>query len=529
MAAKLGGTVFKRCTCTGLVEQDDGTRVRKLLGAACPKLTYKDGRYSRDHGSWRIQLEVPFNDRGPRAHVRAGAATEAEARSLLAAVAALLRIADGSETPDMHRREITALIKKRLAAGERLPDEDEVRKRLRMGQDLDVPITVEQYLTDWLAGRTDLAGGTLMAYEMHIRVHLIPHLGHIRLDRLKVSHIQAMRSAIEERNRQIEIDNQRRTDYRALHAEAKASGDKAAARALKLKLAELGRPQRTTGPMTIKRIRATLSSALADAIPQQLITVNPAKLIRLPGNRRATNLIWTAPRVEEWRKTGVKPSRVMIWTVEQTIAFLQASRGHRFAVVYHLMAITGMRRGEAAGLHWRDVDLDGGELAVTCQLAQIGWKTEITYPKTSHSVRTIALEPALVDLLRAHKAEQERRRIDAGDDWTDTGLVFTRDDGTAIHPAQLTAEFYKLVALYELPPVRLHDLRHGTATHALTAGIDVKLVQDLLGHATSTFTRDVYTGVADQARREAAKTLTSIFTARAGGAGGASGENRADG
>jgi site-specific recombinase XerD len=60
--------------------------------------------------------------------------------------------------------------------------------------------------------------------------------------------------------------------------------------------------------------------------------------------------------------------------------------------------------------------------------------------------------------------------------------------------------------------VRLHDLRHGTATHALTAGIDVKLVQDLLGHATSSFTRDVYTGVADQARREAAKTRTSIFT-----------------
>lgn len=149
---------------------------------------------------------------------------------------------------------------------------------------------------------------------------------------------------------------------------------------------------------------------------------------------------------------------------------------------------------------------------MTCQLAQIGWKTGITYPKTGHSMRAIALEPALVDLLRAHRAEQERRRIEAGVDWTDTGPVFTRDDGTAIHLAQLTAEFYKLVALYELPPVRLHDLRHGTATHALTAGIDVKL-----GHATSTFTRDVYTGVADQARREAAKTLTSIFIGAASG------------
>jgi len=513
MAAKLNGTVFKRCTCTRLAENEDGTITRKPWGTACPKLKYKDGRYSREHGTWRIQLEVPFDDGGPREHIRAGAPSENTAKDLHADVVALLRLADGSETPDMHRREITALIKQHLAAGSRLPEEDEIRKRLRLGQDLDVPLTVGQYLTDWLAGRTDLAGGTRMAYEMHIRVHLIPHLGHLRLDRLNVTHIQAMRAAIEQRNKRIEIDNQRRADYRTLYAEAKARRDKTAAKALKAKLAELGRPQRTTGPTTVKRIRATLSSALADAIPQQLITVNPAKLIRLPGNKHATNLIWTAPRVEEWRKTGVKPSRVMIWTVEQTIAFLTASRGHRYAMVYHLMAITGMRRGEAAGLHWRDLDLDRGELAVTCQLAQIGWKTQITYPKTGHSLRQIALEPALVELLRAHKAAQERRRIEAGEDWEDTGLVFTRGNGTAVHPAQLTAEFYKLVARHELPPVRLHDLRHGTATHALTAGIDVKLVQDLLGHATSTFTRDVYTGVADQARREAAKTLTSIFTA----------------
>jgi hypothetical protein len=181
MTAKLSGTVFKRCTCIAVVELEDGSRVRRLLGVSCPKLVYRDGRYSREHGSWRIQLEIPFTDGGPRAHIRAGAASEAEAKQLLADVGALLRIADGSETPDAHRREITALIKARLAAGERLPDEDEVRKRLRLGQDLDVPITVGQFLADWLATRTDLAGGTLMAYEMHIRVHLVPHLGHVGL------------------------------------------------------------------------------------------------------------------------------------------------------------------------------------------------------------------------------------------------------------------------------------------------------------------------------------------------------------
>jgi integrase len=80
-----------------------------------------------------------------------------------------------------------------------------------------------------------------------------------------------------------------------------------------------------------------------------------------------------------------------------------------------------------------------------------------------------------------------------------------------LHPAQLTYEFYKLVRENELPPIRLHDVRHGTATHALTAGIDVKLVQDLLGHTTSSFTRDTYQGVADEARRTAASTLAAFL------------------
>jgi integrase len=67
---------------------------------------------------------------------------------------------------------------------------------------------------------------------------------------------------------------------------------------------------------------------------------------------------------------------------------------------------------------------------------------------------------------------------------------------------------------HDLPPIRLHDLRHGTATHALTAGIDIKLVQDLLGHTTSSFTRDTYMSVADEARRTAADTLAAIFKHR---------------
>ena len=280
---------------------------------------------------------------------------------------------------------------------------------------------------------------------------------------------------------------------------------------MRARLKALGAPLPITGPASIRRIRATLSSALAGAVEQLLIPVIPAKLFRLKGGGRPKGLVWTNARVAAWRKTGDKPSPVMIWTMDQTLSFLHATQGHRFSIAYRLMVLTGMRRGETAGLHWRDVDLDAAELTVTCQLAQIGWRTEITEPKTPESHRAIALDDSAVKLLGLQKGWQEKMRTQHGGGWEDNDLVFTNPDGTRLHPAQLTYEFYKLVRENELPPIRLHDVRHGTATHALTAGIDIKLVQDLLGHTTSSFTRDTYQGVADEARRTAATTLAAFL------------------
>ncbi len=353
-----------------------------------------------------------------------------------------------------------------------------------------------------------------MSYRMHVRVHLIPHLGKIRLDKLRVSHIRGLVDAIETQNAKIEADTLRRAALKVELGQALGRDDTISARRIRAQIKALGTPQRITGPSSVKRIRATLSSALSDAVAQMLIPVNPAKLIRLSGGKRPRGLVWTQPRITAWRKTGTKPSPVMIWTIDQTIAFLHTTHRHPFAVAYHLMAFTGMRRGETAGLHWHDVDLDTGELTVTCQLAQIGWETKLTAPKSEDSYRTIALAQPVVELLQAHKTKQERDRTTVGEGWPDTNLVFTHPDGRPLHPAQLTYEFYKLVRENELPPIRLHDLRHGTATHALTAGIDIKLVQDLLGHTTSSFTRDTYTSVADEARRTAADTLAAIFKHR---------------
>jgi integrase len=116
-------------------------------------------------------------------------------------------------------------------------------------------------------------------------------------------------------------------------------------------------------------------------------------------------------------------------------------------------------------------------------------------PKTRASRRTIALDRTTVALLRAHLQRQQAKRLAAGQQWHESGKVFTNPDGTALHPDWVTRRFGRLVKDSGLPPVRLHDLRHGAATLAHEAGADLKTVQEQLGHTSIVLTADTYTSV----------------------------------
>jgi integrase len=116
-------------------------------------------------------------------------------------------------------------------------------------------------------------------------------------------------------------------------------------------------------------------------------------------------------------------------------------------------------------------------------------------PKTAASRRTIALDRVTVRLLRAHQQRQHAERLAAGDTWHDSGYVFTTVVGSPLHPDWLTRTFGRLVRESGLPPVRLHDLRHGAATLAHAAGADLKTVQEQLGHTSIVLTADTYTSV----------------------------------
>lgn len=167
----------------------------------------------------------------------------------------------------------------------------------------------------------------------------------------------------------------------------------------------------------------------------------------------------------------------------------------RLAPLYELMLATGLRRGEAIGLRWEDVDLERRALVVLQQITEVRGHSVIGTPKTKRGTRLVPIDPATVEVLRRHQATQQTERTAWGQAWQDTGLAFTREDGQLLRPEYATRHFQHLAERLGLPAIRLHDLRHTHASLALAAGVELKVVSDRLGHSQISVTADLYTHV----------------------------------
>jgi integrase len=164
------------------------------------------------------------------------------------------------------------------------------------------------------------------------------------------------------------------------------------------------------------------------------------------------------------------------------------------------------RRGEACGLAWDDLDLDEGIAYISRQLQQGADGQLRACPlKTESSRRAVALDPETVIVLRAHRSRQNRQFARAG--ITPQGWVFTREDGEPLCPSYLTHKFNGLVEETGVPPVRLHDLRHGAATQL---GEELKTIADQLGHSSVVLTADTYLSVAVELGLKAAAAAARL-------------------
>jgi integrase len=270
------------------------------------------------------------------------------------------------------------------------------------------------------------------------------------------------------------------------------------------------RDGRLISPASVHRIRAVLRSALSEARRQGMIGHNPAWRLRLPGGARPHAVVWDERREKAWRNSGVRP-RVAVWDLHHVARFLEAVQDDQLFALWWLVALRGLRRGEVAGLRWEDVDLAARELIVREQVIVIGGVEYLGPPKSVAGVRTLALDEVSVRIMRALWRARRRRfgRVGAKD------RVFRHSDGRPVQPDWLTRRFAHLVDELDLPPVRLHDLRHAAASLAGAAGVDLKVIQHDMGHSSPVTTAQTYVSVFQQTARAAVRAMAELLLSHA--------------
>lgn len=246
--------------------------------------------------------------------------------------------------------------------------------------------------------------------------------------------------------------------------------------------------KRTAGlaPSTVRTIYTVLRAALDITVRDGLLGRNPAAAVRRP---------------------AVERQDAAFLTVDDAHRLLDSMRGERLEPLFRLMLATGLRRGEALGLHWSDVDLDGGTLRVRWTLTRTSKGLQLGEPKTEKSRRSVPLPRSTVAALRAHRQQQATEQLAAGEAWRDSDLLFTTEVGTPLEPRNVLRRFETLAERAGLRDVHLHTLRHSAASFLLAAGTHTKVVQEHLGHSSYAITADIYSHVAPEQRREAADRL----------------------
>jgi len=198
-------------------------------------------------------------------------------------------------------------------------------------------------------------------------------------------------------------------------------------------------------------------------------------------------------------------------------------QGHRLEACFLLMLGTGLRRGEALGLRWIDVDLDNAVRTVRSQLrrkvgrvnpgtgGREGAGLVLVAPKTERSKRQVDLPIFVVAALKGHKARQAEERLHLGAAWRDTGHVFTTSIGTPCDPRNTSREFAMVARRAGLGAWHVHELRHSAASLMLAQGQAIEVVSAVLGHSSIRMTADIYGHIARSQRQAAASAMDAAL------------------
>ncbi|MCA1606768.1 MAG: site-specific integrase, partial [Acidobacteria bacterium] len=222
-------------------------------------------------------------------------------------------------------------------------------------------------------------------------------------------------------------------------------------------------------------IRTVLSSALSRAVREELVGRNVARLVELP----------------TWQRGEIHP-----WSVEEARQFLNTAQTHPLYPAFLLLLLCGLRRGETLGLRWRDIDFDASEIHIRQQLQRVGRMLLAGEVKTTAGRRDLPLLEVVRTALQAHHERQHAARAAAGANWADVGsaveLVFTTATGRPIEPRNFVRSFWSICERGGIRVIKLHHVRHTTATLLKNLGVPARDAQLILGHSQVSVTQEIY-------------------------------------
>ena len=311
--------------------------------------------------------------------------------------------------------------------------------------------TFGDLLDQWLTEceRLDRSPTTLRNYRSQVEATIRPTLGKVKVSRLSPKHLDDLYGSMKESGRSAK---------------------------------------------TIRNHHATISSALHQAVRWGWVRENVADRARPP---RVSQRRVYAPSVEAVR----------------SVVTAAEKRDPRLAPLLMLAALTGLRRGELCALRWSDLDLQKGVLTVSRSVVvDVGALREKTTKTDRH--RFVALDEVAVALLRVHLAKVENWASQASTSLRPEGFVFSPypDGRKPFRPDNVTSFFIRVRDSLGLTQVRLHDLRHFTATQLIGSGVDVRTVAGRLGHSDPSLTLRVYSHVIEDRDRVAASILGQVLS-----------------
>jgi integrase len=201
--------------------------------------------------------------------------------------------------------------------------------------------------------------------------------------------------------------------------------------------------------------------------------------------------------------------KVTPWSADEVRTFLETARHDRLYALWAVALAIGLRRGEALGLRWADVDLVNGRVVVTKALSRVGTDLALRDVKTESSAASVPLPEELVTILRRHRLDQlGDTQVARGNT---LGLVFTTKNGTPLEPRNINRAFDTLCRRAGVRGIRLHDLRHSCATLLFTMGVEAATVQRVLRHSSISVTTGTYVDVIEQVQRSAVAGMDSLL------------------